>query len=93
MGILDEDVVRRTLRDESVAGIIHIAAKKQVGESVEQPLLYYRETRDGQLLEEGISEAGALSSWIAAATSYSVHGFAMLPVGHRQDTRGAAHWH
>jgi pyruvate dehydrogenase complex dehydrogenase (E1) component len=32
------------------------------------------------LLEEGITEAGAMSSWIAAATSYSVHGVAMLPV-------------
>ena len=42
-------------------------------------MLYYREARDGQLLEEGITEAGALSSWIAAATSYSVHGIAMLP--------------
>ena len=36
-------------------------------------MLYYREERDGQLLEEGITEAGAISSWVAAATSYSVH--------------------
>ncbi len=43
-------------------------------------MLYYRETRDGQLLEEGINEAGAMSSWISAATSYSVHGLPMLPV-------------
>src|SRR6185436_13097616 len=42
-------------------------------------LLYYREARDGQILEEGITEAGAISSWIAAATSYSAHGTAMLP--------------
>lgn len=42
-------------------------------------MLYYKEARDGQLLEEGITEAGALSSWVAAATSYSVHGVAMLP--------------
>jgi pyruvate dehydrogenase E1 component len=42
-------------------------------------MLYYREASDGQLLEEGITEAGALSSWVAAATSYSVHGVAMLP--------------
>ena len=45
-----------------------------------ETMLYYRETKDGQLLEEGINEAGALSSWIAAATSYSVHGLPMLPV-------------
>jgi pyruvate dehydrogenase E1 component len=43
-------------------------------------MLAYREAQDGQLLEEGITEAGALSSWVAAATSYSVHGLAMLPV-------------
>ena len=42
-------------------------------------LMSYREATDGQILEEGISEAGALSSWTAAATSYSVHGLAMLP--------------
>ena len=42
-------------------------------------VLSYREAKDGQILEEGISEAGALSSWVAAATSYSVHGVAMLP--------------
>ena len=43
-------------------------------------MLTYRETQDGQLLEEGINEAGAMSSWIAAATSYSVHGLPMLPM-------------
>ena len=42
-------------------------------------MLPYREDRSGQMLEEGISEAGALSSWTAAATSYSTHGLAMLP--------------
>jgi len=42
-------------------------------------MLYYREDTQGQILEEGISEAGAVSSWIAAATSYSVHDLPMLP--------------
>jgi pyruvate dehydrogenase E1 component len=42
-------------------------------------MLRYREAKDGQLLEEGITEAGALSSWVAAATAYSVHGVSMLP--------------
>lgn len=42
-------------------------------------ILYYREAKDGQILEEGISEAGAISSWTAAATSYAVHGLPMLP--------------
>ncbi len=42
-------------------------------------MLFYREAKDGQLLEEGITEAGALASWIAAATSYSAHDRATLP--------------
>jgi pyruvate dehydrogenase E1 component len=42
-------------------------------------VLAYREALDGQILEEGISEAGAIASWTAAATSYSTHGLAILP--------------
>ena len=42
-------------------------------------MLYYKEATNGQLLEEGITEAGAISSWVAAATSYSVSGVPMLP--------------
>jgi pyruvate dehydrogenase E1 component len=42
-------------------------------------LMAYREARDGQILEEGISEAAAMASWTAAATSYSTHGLPMLP--------------
>ncbi|MEW6689329.1 MAG: pyruvate dehydrogenase (acetyl-transferring), homodimeric type, partial [Pseudomonadota bacterium] len=42
-------------------------------------LLYYKEARDGQILEEGINEAAAMCSWIAAATAYSCHGLPMLP--------------
>jgi len=45
----------------------------------EGSILSYREASSGQILEEGITEAGALSSWTAAATSYSTHGLAMLP--------------
>ncbi len=40
---------------------------------------YYREEKTGQILEEGISEAGAMSSWIAAATSYSTNNCPMIP--------------
>ncbi|MFU8814597.1 MAG: pyruvate dehydrogenase (acetyl-transferring), homodimeric type, partial [Pseudomonadales bacterium] len=39
----------------------------------------YKEQKDGQVLEEGISEAGAFSAWIAAATSYSTHGLTLIP--------------
>jgi pyruvate dehydrogenase E1 component len=42
-------------------------------------LLYYRESRDGQVLEEGITEAGSTASFMAAATAYSVHGEPMIP--------------
>ncbi|MCW4149543.1 pyruvate dehydrogenase (acetyl-transferring), homodimeric type [Halomonas sp. 18H] len=42
-------------------------------------LMFYREDKAGQVLEEGITEAGAMSSWIAAATSYSNHGLPLLP--------------
>jgi pyruvate dehydrogenase E1 component len=42
-------------------------------------VMYYREDIKGQILEEGITEAGALASWIAAATAYSTHGIAMIP--------------
>ncbi len=47
-------------------------------EDAEQ-LMYYREDKGGQILEEGITEAGAMSSWIAAATSYANHGVPMIP--------------
>ena len=42
-------------------------------------VMYYREDKAGQVLEEGINEAGAFSSWIAAATSYSTSGVNMIP--------------
>ncbi len=42
-------------------------------------LMYYREDIKGQVLEEGISEAGAFSSWMAAGTSYSNHNISMIP--------------
>jgi len=41
--------------------------------------LYYREDIKGQILEEGITEAGSSSSWVSAATSYSTHGVNMMP--------------
>jgi len=42
-------------------------------------LMYYREDKAGQVLQEGINEAGAMSSWIAAATSYSTNDLPMIP--------------
>ncbi len=43
-------------------------------------VLYYREAVDGQILEEGITEAGSMSSFIAAGTAYSTHGVPMIPM-------------
>ncbi|MEP0862361.1 MAG: pyruvate dehydrogenase (acetyl-transferring), homodimeric type [Ignavibacterium sp.] len=42
-------------------------------------LLYYKEAKDGQILEEGITEAGSMSSFIAAGTAYLTHGINMIP--------------
>ena len=56
------------------------APKGQLYEPEDQAdFLYYKESRDGQILEEGITEAGALSSWIAAGTAYCNHALPMLP--------------
>ena len=44
-----------------------------------EQVMYYREDKKGQILQEGINEAGAMSSWIAAATSYSNNGISMIP--------------
>jgi pyruvate dehydrogenase E1 component len=44
-----------------------------------EQVMYYREARDGQILEEGINEAGAFCSWMAAATSYSSNKLPMIP--------------
>jgi pyruvate dehydrogenase E1 component len=44
-----------------------------------ETLLYYREAKEGQILEEGITEAGSMSSFIAAGTAYSTHGINVVP--------------
>jgi pyruvate dehydrogenase E1 component len=54
--------------------------KGQLYEPVDrETLLYYQEAKDGQILEEGITEAGSMSSFIAAGTTYGNLGFSMLP--------------
>lgn len=56
------------------------SASGQLYEPVDHDqVMYYREDKKGQILEEGINEAGAFSSWISAATSYSSHGMQMIP--------------
>ncbi len=60
-------------------GIWNQFGQKYVPQDHDQ-LMFYKESREGQILQEGINEAGAMSSWIAAATSYSVHNVPMIPV-------------
>jgi pyruvate dehydrogenase E1 component len=56
------------------------APKGQLYEPVDrEALLYYHETKDGQILEEGITEAGSMSSFIAAGTAYANHAVSMIP--------------
>lgn len=59
-------------------GIYNPEGQKYTPEDREQ-MSYYRESVDGQVLQEGINEAGAMADWIAAATSYSNHGVPMIP--------------
>src|SRR6185369_5261351 len=54
--------------------------KGQLYEPVDrESLLYYHEAKDGQILEEGINEAGSMSSFITAGTAYATHGIHMIP--------------
>jgi pyruvate dehydrogenase E1 component len=56
------------------------SSKGQLYDPVDsQSLLYYNEKKDGQILEEGITEAGSMASFIAAGTSYATHGVPMVP--------------
>src|SRR3954454_2521059 len=72
--ILDEDVVRGALTEHSILGIIHIAAKKQVGESVEKPLLYYRENVEGtrRLLEAAVDAGVESFVFSSSAATYGM---------------------
>ncbi|MDH5675684.1 MAG: pyruvate dehydrogenase (acetyl-transferring), homodimeric type [Myxococcales bacterium] len=56
------------------------AARGQLYEPVDHDqVMYYREDQKGQILQEGINEAGAISSWIAAGTAYANHGVSTIP--------------
>ena len=59
-------------------GIWNQAGQNYVPEDHDQ-LMFYKESKTGQVLQEGINEAGAMSDWIAAATAYSVHKEQMIP--------------
>ena len=72
--ILDEELVRRVLRDNDVQGIIHIAAKKQVGESVAKPLLYYQQNVEGtiRLLSAAVAENVPSFVFSSSAATYGM---------------------
>ena len=59
-------------------GIWNQEGQNYVPEDHDQ-LMFYKESKTGQVLQEGINEAGAMSDWIAAATAYSVHGVQTIP--------------
>ena len=59
-------------------GIWNQQGQNYVPEDHDQ-IMFYKESERGQVLQEGINEAGAVADWIAAATSYSVHGVQMVP--------------
>jgi pyruvate dehydrogenase E1 component len=59
-------------------GIWNQEGQKYVPEDHDQ-LMFYKESKTGQVLQEGINEAGAMADWIAAGTAYSVHGVQMIP--------------
>ena len=59
-------------------GIWSTQGQNYVPQDADQ-LMFYKESKDGQMLQEGINEPGAMSSWIAAATSYANHGIPMIP--------------
>ena len=59
-------------------GIYSSEGQKYTPEDADK-VMWYRESKDGVMLEEGINEAGAFSAWIALATSYSTNKFPMIP--------------
>ncbi|MEU7717232.1 UDP-glucose 4-epimerase GalE [Streptomyces tibetensis] len=70
---LDAELIARTLADHSVTGVVHLAAKKQVGESVERPLHYYRENLEGlRVLLDAVTAANVPS--LVFSSSAAVYG-------------------
>ncbi len=73
VNVADRAAVTAALRDHEVAGVVHLAAKKAVGESVERPEYYYRENVDGMLsLLEAMAEAGTRA--LVYSSSAAVYG-------------------
>ncbi|KUN75439.1 UDP-glucose 4-epimerase GalE [Streptomyces griseoruber] len=98
---LDGERVARVLAEHAVTGVVHLAAKKQVGESVERPLHYYRENVEGlRVLLEAVTEAGVGS--FVFSSSAAVYGMPdvdlvtedtpCLPMSPYGETKLAGEW-
>jgi UDP-glucose 4-epimerase len=99
--ILDEDVVRRTLKEHDVRGIVHIAAKKQVGESVADPLFYYRENVGGLVSLLRASDDAGVEAFVfsSSAATYGMpeqpevtEDSATLPISPYGETKVIGEW-
>lgn len=79
--VLDREVLDRALAEHAVTGVVHLAAKKQVGESVEQPLRYYRENVQGlTVLLEAVVAAGVQRFlFSSSAAVYGVPEMDLIP--------------
>src|SRR5687768_9396556 len=67
--VLDEDLVRRAMREHAVSGVVHLAAKKAVDESVRRPLDYYRENVEGlRALLQAVTDEG-VSSFVFSSSA------------------------
>ena len=84
--VLDRGLVRRVLREHGVTGVVHIAAKKQVGESMADPLLYYRENVEGivALLESCRAKGVDKVVFSSSAATYGLPDVELVD----EDTRG-----
>jgi UDP-glucose 4-epimerase len=99
--VLDAELVARTLAEHEISGVVHLAAKKQVGESVELPLHYYRENVEGlRVLLEAVTRAG-IGSFVFSSSA-AVYGMPdvdlvteetpCLPMSPYGETKLAGEW-
>ncbi|GAA3968166.1 UDP-glucose 4-epimerase GalE [Streptomyces marokkonensis] len=99
--VLDGERITRALTDHAVTGVVHLAARKQVGESVDQPLRYYRDNVEGlRLLLEAVTSAGVES--FVFSSSAAVYGMPdvdlvteetpCLPMSPYGETKLAGEW-
>src|SRR5215212_6885086 len=83
--VLDQQLLERTMREHAVTGVVHIAAKKQVEESVRRPLFYYEQNVEGlrRLLEAATATGVGSFVFSSSAAVYGGPGRRPGPRGHR----------